>query len=214
MQQIKKEEQEEIKRYISLLRMVGIPREEIQSRRLYITIEERVSIKKSSIHGKGVFAIKDIKKGQLITLYPSDYMIWNDRKANVYAYVPGAHLAECDKALSFKRMSEKERKKWNEYNFTVDTTFSIIGHPLLLSNPSYLGHMCNDGAKMSKNDAKSKHTYLEQTKKKRNAEYKKIDKDGCCIGIVAVKDIKKGEEVLVSYGYNYWINCLANTFSH
>jgi len=64
--------------------------------------------------------------------------------------------------------------------------------------------MCNDGARSSK--PKDRKIYERTSIVKGNAGFIPIINRNMitAIAVIAIKDIKINEEILVTYGYNYW----------
>lgn len=162
-------------------------------------ILDNVVIKESNIHGKGVFAKKDIKKGEIITLYPGDVAI----------YLPEGNNG--DKTLSYNFFSDRMASKAEEgknyldlskYSYSIDTKHIISGCPDFVDNPSYLGHMINDRF-VCDYDKITPEIYLELSMKKTNSMFVPIA-DNIQVAIVARRDIKAGEEIFISYGVQYW----------
>lgn len=148
-----------------------------------------VELKNSNIHGRGVFATKHIKSGEVITLYPGDLLnnkISNNNKLESF----------CQAAVEY---AGNNNLLIQDYCFEINKTYRIYGCPNMVNDPAYLGHMCNDGA----DGSQLKNIYENISKERCNAEYKNII--DCCIAIIAINDINIGDEILVTYGYDYWI---------
>ena len=95
------------------------------------------------------------------------------------------------------------------YTIDLDSKYSICGHPKLIDDPIFLGHMINDGCRgHSYNDdnliKKDCELYNKLTLLKNNSKFEIIGE--ICIVIIATKDIKKDEEILVTYNYKYWMD--------
>lgn len=162
---------------------------------------DKVKMKASSIHGQGVFAKQKISKGELITIYPAHFV--------------GIHPGGCRNpgclGMMNSTLAEKHGMKPTEfvrtsYTFDVSYHYTICGHPHLIDNPAFLGHMINDGAKghstRTMRNQKDLLVYNKVSLALRNAEF--ISIGGSCVLIVATKEIYIEEEILVSYGYSYW----------
>lgn len=168
---------------------------------------DSVEVKASSVHGKGVFATKPIKTGEIITFYPGD-------SAN---YIPDGnedktdHLVICHLSNRVKKLTDCENteetasnfynKHW-EYNCKVSDYYSITGHPELDKDPNYVGHLINDRYVC---DFKriTPSIYLELSAKRTNAIFKNL-KNNTHVSVVARRDIAVGEEIFVTYGIEYW----------
>ena len=155
---------------------------------LYNNDYSDVYIMKSNIHGLGVFANKDFEEGEAITRYPAHYIF----KLNQYPIF---------------NINLKPNYNFKDYSYDYsDDNITINGDPIFINNMSLVGHICNDGYK---------HNFKTINKKNRNKYNKKaIEYNNSIffpcgdriINIVSVKNIKKDEEILVSYGFNYWLN--------
>jgi len=148
-----------------------------------------VYIMKSNIHGLGVFANKDFEKGETITRYPAHYIY----KLNQY---------------SIFNINLKHNDNFKDYRYDLDDNISIIGDPRFINNMSLVGHICNDGYKhnFETNNKKNRNKYNKKAKEYNNSIY--LPSDDGIINIVSFKNIKKDEEILVAYGFNYWLNRL------
>lgn len=160
--------------------------------------KNRSRIGKSQIHGKGLFANCDIKKGEIITYYPAHYVII---KPNGYKIIDGK-IERISIPSSISIGTEH-----NEcYTFVIDENLSICGDPEDISNSDFLAHMANDGIKYkSKNSNRTaKEIYNDLAFKRNNSAIELLDPS--CIYIRAIKDINKDEEITTPYGYQFWIN--------
>ena len=155
-----------------------------------------VEIKKSKIHNNGVFAKRDIQIDEIITLYPVDIL--------------QLYVGNDESILNFsKRYKEKNGMVVNDinqyYKYHCDNRNIIIGDPAFIDNTNYLGHMINDGMKHDKSN-KSRKLYKKLSEKKANCEFNNIPPYQLYVPVVAAKNIKKDEELFVSYGIQYWDN--------
>mmetsp|Transcript_4251 Transcript_4251/g.13566 ORF Transcript_4251/g.13566 Transcript_4251/m.13566 type:complete len:302 (+) Transcript_4251:96-1001(+) len=162
---------------------------------------DRCTTKMSAIHGMGVFATRDIKKGELVTLYPGDAVFYwadGDRSpSNDFSVFFGAHIPP--EGRDGKKSSTTQSK---EYELRADNWTSLVGDPALVSDHAYLGHICNDGAACLKPGGKGE--YEAATDAARNAEH--VGLEGAHFGTRATRSISAGEEVLVTYGAGYWLS--------
>jgi SET domain-containing protein len=164
----------------------------------------KVHVKESKIHGNGLFASKDIKSGEIITFYPGDILVYypdknRDKINNVVGYIFSEELKD-NKELNAAFNNNK--KYYKDYQLVVNETYSIIGVPEINDNPMYLGHICNDGARG--HTEKDKQIYEKVSVIKSNAYFKNIC--DCMMAVIAIKDIKKDDEILVTYGHGYWLS--------
>lgn len=117
------------------------------------------------------------------------------------------------------------------YAVTTNDVYSVMGHPSLDDNPAYIGHFANDGAghlayempDSPRNieaslelglDTESNEfgvedniaAYVLKSFDVANAMHQPLDADEYHMVTVATRDITKGEEILVTYGPDYWIS--------
>jgi hypothetical protein len=139
---------------------------------------------KESKHGRGVFALKDIKKGETATVYPAHLII--ERSKDGMATAEG----RCD----FDR----------SYTFDLSDTIIHQGDSLC-ANPNFLGHLINDfypDVSELKPTGESVVKYLMHMISSCNVKFARPKKH--FVYIEAIKDIKAGEELLIAYSPAYW----------
>jgi hypothetical protein len=138
--------------------------------------------------------------------YVEEVVLWGD-------HVDTSDRMEEDEV--FDGLVEEEVPPLTSYAASVDDVYSVMGLPLLDDDPAYYGHFANDGAghiaiQTGVDDAarigieEIISSYVSESVELSNAIHKPIA-DGLHLGTVATKDIKKGEEVLVTYGPDYWM---------
>lgn len=144
---------------------------------------------KQSDHGRGVFATRDIKKDETITLYPAHCLL-TPMKNGKY---------QCEGYCEYD---------W-EYALTHSRTKAIHTGDKTMEDPLFLGHLINDFCSFV-GDFKEKGKGQGETMMKyfihaiafQNVEFNSKGKH--FISIKANKDIKEGEELLVGYSPTYW----------
>lgn len=155
-----------------------------------------IYINKSNIHGIGLFAKKDINKNELITIYP----------AHIIEIIIQPKMFRLTCINEYR--SPYKIPNWNDYAIKYDNNSYIIGNPILNENKNFVGHLCNDGYKhnfISKNK-KNRNKYNKKKIELNNASFRDLtNPDFIGIGIISDKNIKKDEEILVSYGFGYWL---------
>lgn len=156
-----------------------------------------IKISKSKIHGNGIFATKNIKKGQFITIYPVYYIFIHDKYGNRY-------LIESPIVKQKNLTYNHETIKY--YSFYFDEKSFISSDPRIIDDMLFVGHIMNDGIKCKSTNENiirnEKKVYDKISIHKNNCEYKIIK--NMIIVIVATKDIEMGEELFVKYGFEYW----------
>ena len=142
--------------------------------------------------------------------YPQEVILWGD-------HVDTSNRMEEDKV--FEGDIEKDIPPLISYAASVDDVYSVMGMPGLDTNPAYYGQFANDGAGHIAiqtgvdDDAASRmmmgieeviSMYVRESVELSNASHKPIA-DGLHLGTFATKDIRRGEEILVTYGTDYWM---------
>jgi uncharacterized protein Veg len=180
---------------------IKLKKEELLTLKLGLNIN-KVHIKQSKIHGNGLFSSVNIKKGDIITLYPCDILAYypdKDREKDHYvSYIYSEILNENNE---LKTKFEQNRKYYKGYQLSVNDEYSIIGLPEYDNDPTYMGHICNDGARG--HTLEDKIIYDKISILKSNACFRNIC--DCMMAVVALRDISINEEILVTYGHGYWL---------
>ena len=164
---------------------------------------EKAKIKTASAKGRGLFAKNDISKNEIITFYPAD----------IASYIPNEDVIKPDHIpvetysqrfkTQFGENIKKEREiaaTMNEYTYDLDPNYRIIGSPYFTKDTNYMGHVINDGAKSDSTE--SNKVYLTISSLKSNCTFYHL-KD-LHVAIIATKNIKKDEELYITYGVEYW----------
>ena len=160
-----------------------------------------VEIKKSSIHGNGLFAKTDIKINDLITFYPGDIVKYYP---NGDGHIDGHNVMR----FNSNRFENKFGKTYgssfnnNDYAYDINNKYTLIGNPLFINDTNYMGHFINDGAKCS-SDIKSQKIYNKISYIKSNCKFYNLKGD-LHVAIIATKDISAGDELFIMYGIGYW----------
>jgi hypothetical protein len=163
---------------------------------------DKVEVKPSSIAGNGLFAKKKILKDELITFYPGD----------IIEYTPKADRnTDGHMGISFysKRFKKKfadavndEKLRDNDYAYTVNKYYTIIGCQDFKDDANYLGHFINDSLRCESDTKSGIVDYVYASTLKSNCTFYRL-KD-LHVAIIATKDILIGEELLMTYGPGYW----------
>lgn len=154
--------------------------------------------------GRGLFASRDIRAGELITLYPGDALLyWHDGNRMAQngrvcsGVVFGAHIPDCERDT--ERVTTRNAR---QYELQASSTISCVGDPRLSSDPVYLGHLANDGSCCT--EPERAEAYRTESAAAQNADH--VTLEGCQLATQATRDIRAGEEVLVSYGEGFWLS--------
>jgi hypothetical protein len=154
-------------------------------------INNMIEIRKSQIHGNGVFTRCNIDKGTILTFYP----------AHAYRLIgTSENKIHCVGRETFDVT--------DDYKFNT-REIEIFGNPKKINDTLLLGHMINDSSTICLNKSitsgieikNSVARYLLNSNNNCSAKaYKNI------VYIVADKDIPINTELCMSYTFGYWIS--------
>ena len=153
----------------------------------------------------GVFAKKDLLQGEIVTFYPGDIasFVPNEDKINPehVSLETYSHRFKNQFGENIKKEQEDSAMR-NKYTYEVGNNYRIIGSPYFTENTNYMGHFINDGSKLDSSESSKE--YLEASLLKSNCGYCHL-KD-LLVAIIATENIKKDEELYITYGIEYWTN--------
>jgi len=165
-----------------------------------------IKIDKSPIHGKGVFATKQIPSNVVVTFYPCDAIQYpNKTQLAINVWRDGLDLE-----------LPQDESIINDYKFDLSDEIRIIGNPRRFTNTLLLGHLINDGGIdfFSGIDVEElKNTqflqgriflYIQSSLKNSNCIFERNQNESI-ICIVTTRIIEEGEELTVSYTPSYWL---------
>ena len=148
--------------------------------------------------GNGLFATRDIKEGELITIFPADAILFrNGELEEICGVMYGRNRTPESVSLT----DDASRA----YEIRISSIHSIVGDPSLTNDAAYLGHIANDGACLTAGDDVSRMIYSKKSAESANAAFKDIH-EGCHMGLFSSRPISSGEEIFVSYGEGYWLS--------
>jgi len=155
-------------------------------------LEKKVEIRESQVHGKGLFALRHISRGEILTFYP-------------------AHgFGMCGNRL-FRNDNDDfmNSPAANDYKKDVTLEFSIFGNPEV-QEENLLGHIINDSNMLTISDTSEIGI--------RNSIYKYnilSNRDSNCIllpntenyyaYVVSTTEISANSEIFAYYGEEYWL---------
>ena len=136
-----------------------------------------VIVKKSDLHGNGVFANQNIKRGELVTFYPVHFLF---KKGS--GCIKKTLLCEELIEYLFENEEELSQDIILRYSLTgLKTNYVVGGYKNIYKN-HLNGHIVNFNT--------NPNCYFQLIK-------------STIWGVVALKDIKKGTELLINYGSGY-----------
>ena len=157
----------------------------------------------SDIHGTGLFATKDLEMGTLVTLYRPDLTVDDTGKALMIDQEDATYFQD------FQKAQAPGSRQYFVFPPGVKTSaipdpcprFWVAANPAKAPIKGFLGHLANDGASCA--DDSDVERYLAESAEKANACLVPL-----CIplmGLVLAADVKSGDELLVTYGYDAWL---------
>jgi len=174
----------------------------LRTERLGVLEGENSTIRlgESGIHGVGIFAVTDIAKGDCVTIVPVDY--------TVYTSTDGRTITCYSRELSLTDINnpDKMARKSQDFVHQISEGSAISGAVLCAPKcDAHLGHWANDAARypLSVESADLRKTYEEDSFNNGNAQNISVAA-GVFVLTVARKPIKAGEEILVTYGTEWW----------
>mmetsp|Transcript_31419 Transcript_31419/g.66117 ORF Transcript_31419/g.66117 Transcript_31419/m.66117 type:complete len:337 (-) Transcript_31419:107-1117(-) len=160
---------------VDILSPERLARETLLTTRLNNIRLNRTRIDESGIEGagRGLFAMEDIAKGEIITCYPGDALLCeygqddnlvdidNNEEEDEEQYhdeefefinqivIWGEHVTmeeRMDEDAVFDGIEELSISPLTSYSVSLDGVYSVMGLPALDKDPAYYGHFANDGA--------------------------------------------------------------------
>jgi len=161
----------------------------------------------SPVHRFGVFATHDMCAGDIITLYPADLVVETvDKQTNEYNLLVSKELYDL-KFSNDEFTKETVIEKCSDffYNYVISLTenINISGSPDLDINLSYVGHLINDGTEIIPTDEIMIDKYNNSSQLRANCCFKNFNN---VLVAIAMKDIKKDDEIFLNYGHKYWLS--------
>lgn len=148
-----------------------------------------VEVRPSKVHGRGVFALRDIKVGEFVCTYDGELLLTTAMMKNSSVYEDGRYCLTHPKNPKLVLCGYKYPK-----------------------NKTGVGQLVNDAKIIQlreldyKDGIKACRKYVKESKELANVDF--MCKDN--FNIHAVRDIKKDEELFIHYGYAYWLGFILN----
>ena len=164
---------------------------------------ELVEARQSNIHGTGLSATKDLELGTLVTLYRPDLTVDDTGKALMIDEADAAYFQD------FQKAQAPGSRQYFVWPPGVKTSaipepcprFWVAANPAKAPITGFLGHLANDGASCA--DDGDVERYLGASAARANACLVPL-----CVplmGLVLAEDVRKDDELLVTYGYDAWL---------
>jgi len=150
----------------------------------------------------GILASRNISKGEVITLFPTDIAILYEGEAR-YMYYSDKFIqyADHEKDSSKEDSSKVFGEIITKYYYDVEPGRQIVGIPSNRENMAFVAHLANDGATNFHN----KRLYMQSSSAAANSKMVKLPFENDFVyGLVATKDIEENAEIFYCYLPNYW----------
>ena len=162
-----------------------------------------VEARPSDIHGTGLFATQDMEMGTLVTLYRPDLTVDDTGKALMIDEADASYFQDFQKAQAPGSRQYFVFPPGVKTSAMLDDAprFWVAANPAKAPIKGFLGHLANDGASCA--DDGDIERYLGASAERANACLVPL-----CIplmGLVLAEDVSAGEELLVTYGYDAWL---------
>ncbi len=177
-------------------------------------IDQKCEIKTSTIHGNGIFANCDILEGEIITLYPvHGVCVCPSGERGDHARLGMVGAFDIFNNIQYRNPTIED---YHVYGMNHSKYIFTIGYPEITNG--FIGHIANDGVKVKTNvfNPRQKQIYLNCASERNNARFLRLNDENLHKGlkgigqyitsVTATKNISQGEEILVTYGYEYWVN--------
>jgi hypothetical protein len=179
----------------------------------------KVEVKLRSDNERGLFAIEDIKKGDLVCILPIDYLQLDDNWYTTQQTTSTLNridfrygiLCEIDKKKEFENQFQNFHLFFKEsiYKCCLFKTYDkieLIGvSNRYITDGLFIGHMINDYVDMSfLSEKKYEKMSLDFSNVKVSSKLEIFDQNRLGLKIKATKDIKNGKELYLTYGPEYW----------
>jgi hypothetical protein len=164
---------------------------------LRLTEIDKVEVKDSSIHGKGIFATKKIKEGEIITFYFPFYLEYVSKDDK------GIILTPVISKRQYNKDNENDLLTMRKSAINISNGFFLTGDNEYIGDTRFLGHIANDPCDFSSGNVDFVH-YESEIIKKANSSIVSYTNDRRFVYLAAIKEINIGDEILVPYGARFW----------
>jgi len=163
-----------------------------------LEIESAAKVSPSRLHGRGLYAARDLKAGTLLTLYP------------IHA------IGDADHSLTLDDSGHFDRATTWPYRVSCShdglERMGLPGDIWLDANPEaalaagWLGHMVNDAAVVASGSDADIEEYYEAARGQANVVLVPLSEAPPLMGWVTRCAIERGTECVGTYGHDYWLS--------
>ena len=172
-----------------------------------LQISQLIDVRSSSKHGRGLFANKDISPHTIVGFYPITFINWSVKDGGKMVSSIGIESEYISQEEIAKQKYEYDQL--NRYSISINTIpelqdCHITTLPHIPIRFPFIGHLTNSVMPLSKNsNAEDMMKYVYDTQET-NIYFHPIFSG--ITAIITKQNIKKNEELLMTYDMNFWNN--------
>ena len=159
--------------------------------------------------GTGLFAARDLPAGTLVALYPAHAIGRGEQ--NVFYDTNRDYFKKQTSSGSLRPYRQNvlgDRSLFGVANDQIEDPFFIDANPEQPLVDGWTAHLVNDGAVCSAGDEDSVVRYYEASLARRNCLIVPVG-PAPLMGYATTRDVEAGEELLTTYGAEYWVEVKA-----
>ena len=159
--------------------------------------------------GTGLFAARDLPAGTLVALYPAHAIGRGEQ--NVFYDTNRDYFKKQTSSGSLRPYRQSvlgDRSLFGVANDQIEDPFFIDANPEQALVDGWTAHLVNDGAVCAAGDEASVVRYYEASLVRRNCLIVPVG-PAPLMGYATTRDVEAGEELLTTYGAEYWVEVKA-----
>ena len=159
--------------------------------------------------GTGLFAARDLPAGTLVALYPAHAIGCGEQ--NVFYDTNRDYFKKQTSSGSLRLYRQSvlgDRSLFGVANDQIEDPFFIDANPEQALVDGWTAHLVNDGAVCAAGDEASVVRYYEASLVRRNCLIVPVG-PAPLMGYATTRDVEAGEELLTTYGAEYWVEVKA-----
>ena len=159
--------------------------------------------------GTGLFAARDLPAGTLVALYPAHAIGCGEQ--NVFYDTNRDYFKKQTSSGSLRPYRQSvlgDRSLFGVANDQIEDPFFIDANPEQALVDGWTAHLVNDGAVCAAGDEASVVRYYEASLVRRNCLIVPVG-PAPLMGYATTRDVEAGEELLTTYGAEYWVEVKA-----
>ena len=159
--------------------------------------------------GTGLFAARDLPAGTLVALYPAHAIGRGEQ--NVFYDTNRDYFKKQTSSGSLRPYRQSvlgDRSLFGVANDQIEDPFFIDANPEQALVDGWTAHLVNDGAVCAAGDEESVVRYYKASLARRNCLIVPVG-PAPLMGYATTRDVEAGEELLTTYGAEYWVEVKA-----